>query len=95
MRVAQWCISSLEVVYTGSMLRKQIYLDEASDRRLRKMAAATGRSAASLIREAVGRYIQSHGRIADDPLRPLIGAFSGGPRDAAAKHDKYLYGRKR
>lgn len=75
------------------MLRKQIYLDEASDRRLRELAAASGRSAASLIREAVGRYLQGHGT--EDPLRPLIGAFSGGPRDTAAKHDKYLYGRKR
>jgi hypothetical protein len=77
------------------VLRKQIYLDEASDRRLRKLAAASGRSAASLIREAVGRYLQSRGGGTSDPLRPLIGAFSGGPRDAAAKHDKYLYGRKR
>lgn len=83
-------------MYTARVvIRKQIYLDEASDRRLRRLAASSGRSAASLIREAVGQYVQGRDRTTDDPLRSLIGAFAGGPRDAAAKHDKYLYGRKR
>lgn len=82
-------------MYTGRVLRKQIYLEEASDRRLRRLASASGRSAASLVREAVRLYLDGRDRRSDDPLRALLGAFSGGPRDAAAKHDKYLYGRKR
>jgi len=83
------------MLYTDRVLRKQIYLEEAADRRLRKLASASGRSAASLVREAVRLYLDGRGRRSDDPLRALVGAFAGGPHDAAAKHDEYLYGRKR
>lgn len=83
------------MVYDGFVLRKQIYLDEASDRGLRQLASATGRSAASLVREAVRLYLDGRGQRDEDPLRSLVGAFSGGPRDAAAEHDRYLYGRHR
>ena len=39
------------------MRRKQIYLDDASERALKRLAARTGRSEASHIREALQRYL--------------------------------------
>ena len=59
------------------MRRKQIYLDEASERALKRLAARTGRSEASLIREALKRYL-----VPDET----------GPDDVAEEHDHYLYG---
>jgi predicted transcriptional regulator len=77
------------------MLRKQIYLDESLDRRLRKLARAQRRSAASLIRDAVRSYLERHGEASTDPIGEIVGAFEGGPSDAAREHDRYLYGRDR
>ena len=76
------------------MRRKQIYLDEASERGLKRLAARTGRSEASLIREALQRYLASGGDNVDDPLEKLIGlvADETGPDDVAEEHDHYLYG---
>lgn len=39
------------------MKRIQIYLEEETDRQLRAYSAAHGRSAASVVREAVRRYL--------------------------------------
>ncbi len=76
------------------MRRKQIYLDEASERSLKRLAARTGRSEASHIREALQRYLATGAATADDPLERLIGlvADSDGPDDVAENHDHYLYG---
>ncbi len=43
------------------MRRTQIYLDEDIDREIRALAAAQGRSAASLIREAIRRFLAEQG----------------------------------
>lgn len=76
------------------MRRKQIYLDEASDRALKRLAARTGRSEASHIREALQRYLTDGVEQRDDPLERLIGlvADESGPDDVAEQHDHYLYG---
>lgn len=80
------------------MRRTQIYIDEALDRQLRATAAAQGRSAAALIRQALRAYLStdipgSHVDDADvDPILAMIGALSGLPEDAAAEHDRDLYG---
>ena len=76
------------------MRRKQIYLDAASERGLKRLSARTGRSEASLIREALQRYLASGGDQVDDPLEKLIGlvADETGPDDVAEEHDHYLYG---
>lgn len=79
-------------VYSGVMLRKQIYMDESLDRRVRKAARAQRRSAASLIREAVAAHLERIGPPAGDPLLEIIGLYRGGPKDASVEHDKYLYG---
>ncbi len=77
------------------MRRKQIYLDDASERSLKRLAARTGQSQASHIREAVRRYLGSGGTVPDDdPLERLIGLVEDaeGPDDVAENHDHYLYG---
>lgn len=77
------------------MRRKQIYLDDASERALKRLAAQTGRSEASLIREALQRYLGAGGdHDDDDPFEKLIGlvADETGPDDVAEEHDHYLYG---
>ena len=89
-----WCISFRTVVYTASVIRKQIYLEEALSRRLRRAAAARRRSASSLIREAVVRYLDAEPS-SDDPIRGFIGGSEGGPKDASVEHDRYLYGSDR
>ena len=74
------------------MRRTQIYLDEDVDRELRAVAAAEGRSAADLIREAVRRYLAERGGSRSvDPLAAMIGSIEGLPSDAAAEHDRDLY----
>lgn len=78
-----------------SVKRTQIYLDEDLDAELRAAATFEGRSAAAVIREAVRRYLdqraEERGAI-EDPFADVIGAFAGGPSDAAARHDAYTYG---
>jgi hypothetical protein len=77
------------------MRRKQINLDVANERALKRLSARTGRSEASLIREALRRYLASGGGDDDDdPLERLIGlvADETGPDDVAEEHDHYLYG---
>lgn len=76
------------------MRRKQIYLDEASERSLKRLAARTGRSEASHIREALQHYLRAGPDATDDPLERLIGLVedADGPDDVAENHDHYLYG---
>ena len=75
------------------MRRTQIYLEEDMDRDLRAAAAAEGRSAADLIREAVRRYLAERGGGRSvDPIAAMIGSIEGLPSDAAAEHDRDLYG---
>ena len=40
------------------MRRKQLYLDDAADRALKRLAARTGRSEAYHVREALRRYLR-------------------------------------
>jgi hypothetical protein len=79
------------------MRRKQIYLDEASDRSLKRLAARTGRSEASHIRDALARYLGTQTEPGSDPLERMIGLVEteDGPDDVAENHDRYLYGRDR
>lgn len=77
------------------MRRTQIYLEEDVDRALRAVAAAEGRSAASVIREAVRRYLAARDEGPEDPILAMVGTVAGLPKDAAAEHDRDLYGPSR
>jgi hypothetical protein len=76
------------------MRRKQLYLDEASERALKRLSARTGRSEAFHVREALRRYLGEQPAGDDDPLEGLIGLVhdATGPDDVAENHDHYLYG---
>jgi hypothetical protein len=76
------------------MRRKQLYLDDASERALKRLAARSGRSEAFHVREALRRYLGEESSEGDDPLERLIGLVddAGGPDDVAENHDHYLYG---
>jgi hypothetical protein len=79
------------------MKRKQLYLDEATDRALKRLAARTGRSEASHVREALTAYVERELALDEDPLEQLIGLVDDaeGPDDVAENHDYYLYGAPR
>jgi hypothetical protein len=76
------------------MRRKQLYLDDVSERALKRLAARTGRSEAFHVREALRRYLGAQPASETDPLEQLIGMVpdSTGPDDVAENHDHYLYG---
>lgn len=78
------------------MLRKQIYLDEASNRSLKRLALRTGRSEAWHIRSALALYLGEQADEANDPFERLIGLVeeADGPDDVAEHHDAYLYGHR-
>jgi len=82
----------------GNLKRKQIYLDEESDRALKRLAATTKISEAEHIRRAVKKYIakQKSKMTEEDPLRKLIGLCDkpDGPTDSSIHHDRYLYGKQ-
>jgi hypothetical protein len=81
------------------MKRKQIYMDAASERRIRALARTTKLSEAEHIRRAVAAYTanmrETTGR--RHPLLDMIGLCDEGRghKDGALHHDVYLYGRKR
>jgi hypothetical protein len=81
------------------LLRKQIYLDPKRDRQIKKLARITDLSEAEHIRRAITMYVEDLKDVdgPGHPLLRLIGMCNSprGPRDAAVKHDTYLYGRKR
>jgi len=72
--------------------RTQIYLDEQVDAEVRALAAAEGRSAADVIREALRRYLAERRGGTADPIMAMVGTISGLPPDASAEHDRDLYG---
>lgn len=76
-----------------SVRRAQIYLDEEVHGQLRERAALEGRSAAAVIREALGLYL-SRRPTDQDPIRAMAGSLRGLPRDAATEHDRDLYGER-
>jgi hypothetical protein len=76
------------------MRRKQLYLDDETERALKRYAARSGRSEASCVREALRRFFSVHRADSRDPLEGLIGLVtdSEGPDDVAENLDHYLYG---
>ena len=79
----------------GNLKRKQIYIDEESERALKTLALETKVSESEHIRRAVKKYIakQKVEAVEEDPLEKLIGLCDKleGPTDASIHHDNYLY----
>jgi hypothetical protein len=82
----------------ASMVRKQIYLTRAQDRRLKQLAARLRRAVAEIIRAALDRELGSDEQAspsADDPFLDIIGLGRSGKRDLSEHVDHYLYGAPR
>ena len=79
----------------GNLKRKQIYIDEESERALKTLALETKVSELEHIRRAVKKYIakQKVEAVEKDLLEKLIGLCDKleGPTDASIHHDSYLY----
>ncbi len=76
------------------MRRKQIYLDEKSEASLKKLALLKKTSEASLIREAIHKFLAEVERkqyTKQNPLYRIVGLCERGRADAAENHDRYLY----
>jgi predicted DNA-binding protein len=80
----------------GQDMPFSLRLDPDTERRIRQLAAATGRSRSFVVREAVARYAAEAERTRDavvtalDRLRPYSGALdSGGAQYSTDTHAKY------
>jgi Ribbon-helix-helix protein, copG family len=76
-------------MYTFTMKRLQIYIDEDLDAALAVESRRAGTSKAALIRECVAR--QYRDRLASDPLEAAVGFIEGSPGDSRAVDD-VVYG---
>jgi len=78
------------VPYMGPPTKTTVYLDADDYRRLKALAAESGRSAAELVREAVAEYATRHGRQARLPRS--VGAGRSGMRNFAERSESLLRG---
>lgn len=75
------------MVYTPSMKRLQIYIEESVDEELARRAARAGTSKAALVRAYVAEHL-GEDRTARDPLDALVGRYDAEPGSI----DKLVYG---
>jgi hypothetical protein len=77
-------------IYVYHMSTKTtVYLEPESYRRLKALAARTGRSAADLVREAVAEYARRHAGAA---APRSLGAGRSGQRDLGSRAEELLKG---
>lgn len=74
------------------MDRLQFYLEPELNDELDRLSDQCNVSKASLIRDGIRRVVEDYRTIEDDPLFDIVGAGESEVTDAAAEHDKYLYG---
>ena len=77
----------------GTMVRTQVQLTKDQSAYLRRRAAEEGVSLAQIIRECVERERDLAAADREEIRRRALaasGAFHGGPRDLARRHDDYL-----
>ena len=76
------------------MVRTQIQLTERQARRLKKLAAAQGRSMADLIRRSVDAMLAQPDADVDEARRTralrAAGRFRSRIRDLSSRHDRHL-----
>lgn len=76
------------------MVRTQIQLTEEQQTALRELAAATGRSVAELVRDAIERTLSAHSRPTRHEMvrraAGVAGRFSSGSPDGSSDHDHHL-----
>jgi len=74
------------------VIKKMIYLERGQEQLLKRLAVEGGASETEVMRRALNLYARER---LTDPLVDLIGAFRGGPKDAARSHDRYVVKQRR
>jgi len=76
------------------MVRTQIQLTEEQQTALRELAAASGRSVAELVRDAIERTISAPSRPTRQEMVQravrIAGRFASGSPDGSSEHDRHL-----
>lgn len=72
------------------MKRTTVFLDEGLEREMRSMAESRGKPVASLVREALGRYVASETK-RRRPLLRFIAAGRSGRSDTAKRHEELVF----
>ena len=72
------------------MKRTTVFLDEGMEREMRSLAESRGKPVASLVREALGRYVASETKRRRPPLR-FIAAGRSGKSDTAERHEELVF----
>jgi 16S rRNA U516 pseudouridylate synthase RsuA-like enzyme len=72
------------------MKRTTIFLDEGLEREMRAMAEYRGEPVASLVREALGRYVATETKRRRPRLR-FIAAGRSGTSDTAERHEELVF----
>lgn len=78
--------------------RTQVYFPLELYRKVEKKARRESKSMASVVREAVEKYVAEEEKEIDwenDPFFKLVGIVKSGVRDLSINHDHYLYGAKK
>ena len=81
-----------------TLRRTQIYLKPQQARLLKQEAVSAGVPVSEVIRGALDEHLARRHSVADwqhDPLMKLAGFVKAPIRDAAARHDTLLYGKRR
>jgi hypothetical protein len=78
------------------MKRTTIMLPAKLKARAERRARTQGISLSELIRDSLARALERQARRSadEDPFLADTATFTGGPRDLARNHDRYLYGDK-
>lgn len=71
-----------------------IRVDDRIYEQLKLKAQSEQTSMAGLVREATAKYLAGESLRGDDPLLGLQGKAESKRKDASAKHDEYIHGRK-
>ncbi len=72
------------------MKRTTVFLDEAAERDLRLLAERKGVAAASVLREAIDRYLGEERRKTRRPLR-FLAAGRSGTRKTAQREEDFVF----
>jgi hypothetical protein len=81
----------------AELIRKQIYLTEEEDKRLRQEAVIESIPQTEVIRRALNHYFKERTKAHKSDRRRLLESVVGMfgedmPTDLSAEHDKYIYG---
>jgi len=83
--------------HMSKMVRKQVYLTQEQDQRVRRAAALSRRTDAAIIREALDQHLDPKtpkGSFEEDPIWGLVGLGESSKGDFSERVDEYLYGRR-